>query len=185
MHQSLSAKLISQLCYRAPLNLSTRATISRTNCTENIAYRIKMLKALNPDAVVFSTFYYKGSVKAGQCQDWRQYTESALNPPFDDLFFTSLEYSVASFDYDLNDMQANSTYSCSEVSAVTQIITLLSSPSPAGASAISCNKATWNIFTCSSTTVLCVNCRPQCGSPSCPAVQAFCFAIYIESLPVM
>ena len=134
---------------------------------------MQTLKSKNPNAIVFSTFYYKGAVETGQCQDWQRYTESAVNLPFDDLFFTSLEYSVASYDYELNYMRTNSTYSCGEISVVSRIIELLSGPPPAAASAISCSKATWNIFACSSTTVLCVNCRPQCGSPSCPAVQAF------------
>ncbi|KAJ1406152.1 hypothetical protein B484DRAFT_436787, partial [Ochromonadaceae sp. CCMP2298] len=42
------------------------------------------------DSFTFSTFFYKGLTVVGQCEDWTQFTDKALELPFDDVRFSRI-----------------------------------------------------------------------------------------------
>ncbi|KAJ1427688.1 REJ domain-containing protein, partial [Ochromonadaceae sp. CCMP2298] len=77
------------------------------------------------DALVFSSFNYKGKLLEGQCATWEQYYSAVVRLPFDDVYFSSLTVHSKRFDF-ASQVQHAETATCSETAVLAELIYSLS-----------------------------------------------------------
>jgi len=132
-----------------------------------IAYTSNLtdFEGLYKDSLIFSTFSYKGVNVEGTCAAWQTFTRTALQMPFDDIFFSQVSAYYSIYDYSKHSVR-HVQATCSRGPIVTRLIGALRS---GGEYSNLCDGFTWRVFLCNGKPVLCINCKRVCvKSVACP-----------------
>lgn len=74
--------------------------------------------------VVFGSFYSKGYVPEGTCDDWTTYRSQSVRLPFDNIFYSSLSITYGGYQFETG-YKYNWTATCSDSTTVTKIVNSL------------------------------------------------------------
>lgn len=113
--------------------------------------------------IVFSNFYYKGTVPIGQCSPWGQYASTETRLAADDLYYSQLTMYSGKVDF-ASGIGQNLTLTCNNPAIIKQIISSLNG----GLSYDGiCNSVRFRVETCASGVSICANCRAICTNTWC------------------
>ena len=102
----------------------------------------------------------------GTCPVWRSFYQNVLQPPVDNLVFTS---AAASFGFKTSNNIVNISLAvtCSDSTKLKYLVSNLISGNAYDAY---CDGNTWRTFSCGGNRVFCINCKRNCGGViSCPS----------------
>jgi len=136
-------------------------------------YQVQFQKAMPENTVIFSTYYFKGfTADQGSCSDWKNYINTQLILPYDNLYFSQVTLS-SKFRNDGN--SGNPSYrnrittrnsTCDNPVFVQGFMDAIRTGVPYEAP---CAGVSWRVFTCNGQRVMCLNCKLTCiDSESCP-----------------
>jgi hypothetical protein len=163
-HPTLSGETVHPTMYP-----TSEPTVSDKSYLTSQAY-IEYQSALRnhsaiPNALSFSTFFYRAKFLVGTCPTWRTYTDTRLLLPFEDIAFTSAYSYYTIFDYNTQAVKRQLA-TCNNPRQVKVFIAALMAR---GEAEFNCNGVSWRVYQCNGNPIICNNCKKICvNSEACP-----------------
>jgi hypothetical protein len=168
----IESRLVTYIAYRPTGTPTSSPTMNIKNYATNtqyVYYKNYMSGVVPSAAVRYGNFYYKGLNVAGECKDWSFFLQTSLSPPYDNVYFNSINADIFTYDY-VSRKTSYTNVSCNDVKVVKNVVQNILEKKYYAAN---CNGNSWRTFPCGSSNVLCLNCKPYClKTTSCPGISS-------------
>ena len=120
------------------------------------------------NSTIFQYFYYKGKVVSGSCLSWQLFTDNSLSISSGFAEYSRIVIDFASSNF-ISTQSSSLHASCGSQRTVSSII---NSVQQKKSFAANCDGNLWRVISCSSSVILCVNCKNTCSrTPNCPGLS--------------
>ena len=130
------------------------------------------------NSITYTSFAYKGRSIEGSCSLWQKHVSGSLAIPSDQYYFSSLTYSLGYYSPP-SVASYNLTFTCDSRASLSTIISYMQRQLYVSESLdlqVPCGSHNWQVFLCSGSIALCVDCYFQCSCPDSEYILNPCAA---------